>query len=59
MNKPLATAKNFVARHKTAIAVTATATIAVVVNQIALKQHNEFLKEHGLYEEFYNPENEI
>lgn len=48
----------FVRRHKTAIAVTATATICLALNRIALKQHDEFLKEHDLYDEFYTPEDE-
>lgn len=49
--------KKFVARHKTALAVTATAAIAVVVHTKVVGQHNDFLKEHGLYETFYTPEN--
>lgn len=57
MNKTVATAKNFVRRHKTAIAVTATAAICYTVHAAAIKQHNEFLAEHGLLEEFYTPEN--
>lgn len=49
---------NFVRRHKTAIAVTATAAICLTLNRIALAQHEAFLKERGLYDEFYNPEDE-
>jgi hypothetical protein len=45
--------KKFVARHKTALAVTATATIALVVHTKVVGQHNDFLKEHGLLEKFY------
>jgi hypothetical protein len=56
MTKTLATTKNFVARHKTAVAVVATATVAYVIHSKALDQHNEFLKEHGLFEQFYTPE---
>lgn len=57
MNEKLATAKKFVVKHKTAIAVTVT---AIAVNRFyatAINQHNDFLKEHGLYEQFYTPEN--
>lgn len=54
---PVASTKKFVARHKTAIAVTATAAICLTLNRVALKQHDDFLKEHDLYETFYNPEN--
>lgn len=52
----VASTKNFVHKHKTKIAVVATATICLAINRTALKQHNEFLKEHGLYEAFYTPE---
>lgn len=48
--------KNFVSRHRVAIAVTATSIVWIYVNRSAMQQHNEFLKEKGLYEEFYTPE---
>lgn len=54
MNKTVATAKKFVAKHKVAIAVTITTAVCVTVNQIAMKQHNDFLKEHDLYDTFYD-----
>jgi len=54
MNK-IATAKKFVVKHKVAIAVVSTAVICMYINRAALKQHNEFLKEHDLYDVFYNP----
>jgi hypothetical protein len=50
-----AAAKKFVVRHKTAVAV-ATASVCVALNRVALKQHNDFLKEHDLYDEFYASE---
>lgn len=53
--KAIAT-KDFIVRHKTAIAVVGTAATAVYLNRLALKQHDEFLKEKGLYDEFYAPE---
>lgn len=49
-----ASIKNFVEEHKVAIAVTATSTACLALNRVALKQHDEFLKEKGLYEEFYS-----
>lgn len=49
---------NFVERHKVAIAVTATSAAWYGINRIALKQHDDFLKEHDLYEEFYTPSDE-
>lgn len=56
--KALAT-KNFVAKHRVGIAVTATSVFWIAVNQRAMQQHNEFLKEKGLYEEFYTPEEDV
>jgi hypothetical protein len=51
----LAPVKNFVVKHQTKILVTATvaSTAAAVVMRTGIKQHNDFLKEHGLYEQFY------
>lgn len=46
----------FVSKHRVAIAVGVTAVTCMAINRAALKQHNEFLKEHGLYEQFYTPE---
>jgi hypothetical protein len=54
-NKLIAT-KNFVARHKVAIAVVGTAGTCIYLNRMALAQHDEFLREHGLYDQFYTPE---
>ena len=48
--------KKFIGAHRVALAVTATAGICLVLNRIALKDHNDFLKEHGLYDAFYNAE---
>ncbi len=48
-------AKNFVVRHKTGLAVAATAGICLALNRVALKQHDEFLAEKGLLEEYYTP----
>jgi hypothetical protein len=50
--------KNFVARHRVALAVTATAVTCLALNQHAIRSHNEFLREHDLYNEFYTPEDE-
>lgn len=57
IEKATASTKNFVVRHKTAVAVTATVLVLQACNRAALNQHNEFLKEHDLYEKFYTPEN--
>lgn len=53
LKKAVATSKKFVADHKVAIAVTATAVTCLAINRLALKQHNEFLKEHDLYDSYY------
>jgi hypothetical protein len=45
--------KEFVKKHRVAIAVVVTSACWLKINHIALAQHNEFLKEKGLYEEFY------
>lgn len=56
MRNQLIAVKNFASRHRVAIAVTTTALIGLAVNRSALTQHNEFLKEHGLFDAYYNPE---
>lgn len=50
--------KNFVQRHKVAITVVVTSAFWITMNRLALKQHNDFLKEKDLYEEFYVTEDE-
>ncbi len=56
MLKPIASAKNFVKRNERRILITTavTATTAAVVMHFGIKQHNEFLKENGLFDAFYN-----
>jgi hypothetical protein len=48
-------AKNFVVAHKTQILVTAlvVVTTTAVLMRTGIAQHNQFLKDHDLYEEFY------
>lgn len=53
MNAKIALAKKFVADHKVAFSVTATALACLSLNRFALRQHNDFLKEHDLYVKFY------
>lgn len=57
---PLVATKNFVVKHKTKILITTTvvSTTAAVLMRTGIAQHNEFLKQHGLYEEFYALTNE-
>lgn len=49
--------KHFVA-HQTQYAwtIAAVATTGVIILRLGLSEHNDFLKEKGLYEEFYLPE---
>lgn len=56
MNAKLNSLKNVVAANKVGIAVTVTAVTCMTVARLALKQHNDFLKEKGLTEEFYSLE---
>lgn len=53
VRKSLRSTKNFVEKHKVAIAVTGTAVTCLYLNRLALQQHNDFLKENGLYDAFY------
>lgn len=55
MKDKLASAKNYVVAHKTTIktvALTVTAVVAVI-EQVSLRQHDAFLKEHNLYDTYY------
>jgi hypothetical protein len=56
MNEKLVSLKKFVVRHKVPFAVVATVLTYHYINVQGLKQHNDFLKEHNLYTEFYTPE---
>lgn len=48
--------KNFVVRHKTAVAIVATTTVCYLIHKEAIDEHNEFLTEHGLFDAYYHPE---
>ncbi len=58
VKKTAAATKKFVEDHKVAISVTLTALVCFKLNQMAIGGHNEFLKERGLYDEFYTPTDE-
>lgn len=53
--QPVVSAKNFVIANKTKIQLTTIVILtgAVVMGEIGIKQHNDFLKEHDLYDAFY------
>jgi len=54
MLEKINSAKNFVKRNQTKILVSALTitTTSAALMKIGLKQHDEFLKEHDLYEAF-------
>jgi hypothetical protein len=58
---PVRSIKNFVVKHERPILITTTvvSTTAAVVMRTGVAQHNAFLKEHGLYEQFYNMTPEV
>jgi hypothetical protein len=62
IKEKLDSTKKFVQQHQTKILATTAAvtTTVAVLQRIGLKQHNDFLKEKGLHEEFYSQtDNEI
>lgn len=52
------TVRNSVAANKTRIlgTVAVVSTTVAVLQRVGLNQHDEFLKEHGLFDAFYTPE---
>jgi hypothetical protein len=53
----LTTVKNAVVRNKTRVAVAAIVATSVAANVVlyrSVSAHNEFLKEQGLFDQFYN-----
>lgn len=55
MKQQIASVKAFVQRNERKILVTTTivATTGMVIMRTGLKQHDDFLREHGLYDQFY------
>jgi hypothetical protein len=56
MKKIANSTKKFVIENRAALMgiVTGIAVTSAIISRIALSQHEDFLKEHDLYEEFYN-----
>jgi hypothetical protein len=46
-------AKNYVRDHKVALAVTVTAIVGTAVHVRIIHDHNEFLKDHDLFDAYY------
>jgi len=57
MKNPITTTKNFVVKNKTEILICALAatTTVIVLLKIGVNQHNAFLTEKGLFDEYYTP----
>lgn len=59
VQKTIASAKEFVSDHKVALAVVTTAAVTTVavmkINKVAMKDLNDFLTEHELFDAYYNP----
>jgi len=56
IKKTAKSTKQFVSKHRVAIAVVTTATLCLAINKRAMREHDLFLEEKGLLEEFYTPE---
>lgn len=54
MREKIVSTKNFVAKHRVAIAVTTTALTCLWLNRAAVAGYNEFLQEHNLLDEYYH-----
>lgn len=58
IKKATTSTKKFVQKHRVAIAIVGTATACAALQIRNAKILNEFLKEHDLYEEYYEFETE-
>lgn len=56
MKKRLVASKNFVSKHRVAIAVTLTSAVWLKAFANSNKGLEEFLKEHDLFDKYYTPE---
>lgn len=56
MNAKLASAKKFVAKNKATLVVAGAAFAVIALQQAGIKQHNDFLREKNLFDEFYADE---
>ena len=54
--KSVRRSREFVSRHRVGIAVVTTAVICTKLNSKAIAAHDDFLRDEGLFEKFYNPE---
>lgn len=56
MIKNLAAIQKFVSKHRVFIAVGVTLTVVAVIQMRNANTLNDFLKEHGLFDEYYGGE---
>jgi len=56
MKDKLVSVKNHVVKHRFKYGVVVGLSAGIYLNRLGLEQHNQFLKDHGLYDEFYNVE---
>ncbi len=57
INRTVISMEKFIEDHKVAIAVSITTAICLKLNTVAMRGHDNFLRERGLYYEFYNHQN--
>ena len=58
MNAKIQSAKEFAIKHQTKILATVAvvSTTVAVASQIGLRQVDQFLRDHDLYDEYYTPD---
>lgn len=48
--------KEFVENHQFACGMVVASAVLIPINRMALKEHDNFLRDNDLYEKFYRPE---
>lgn len=56
---PMPRIKKFVSDHKVGITFVVTALVAVKINKLALKDHEDFMRDHGILDLYYNHGGEV
>jgi hypothetical protein len=54
LKKTVASTKKFIYTHRVAIAVTLTTALCLKMHTDTISDHNDFLKEHDLFETYYH-----
>jgi hypothetical protein len=50
--------RSFVLKHRAVLVAGTVVTVGAVAHALVVKQHNDFLKENGLYDAFYADDEE-